>query len=490
MGTNSPRGRYDFEDIPRLNALLDHGLLLGLADDDHTQYILANGTRALAGNWDLGGFNLTNGGDAAFTKVVVDNISIDDITIISTGTSPLEIGSAGGKNLTLAAGIPTGNALISILAANFSISGEDVEQDGTNPDYSMMGTGSAFFQVIGDSGGSACDTRIFSSGSGCFVGAFSNDDLLLAANGSEKARVTTGGNFVITGSDIGITGATDLLSLAANVLTVNGTGTATTSWVVGNLTMTSAGFNHTTEATTGFSFISDTGYFFAAKAVEFLRMNKGKFPFTTFNDDGEDINVIFKTDDGGSLLLIDAGANEIYIGDGGSTNYTKFSNTGDRTFVGTAGEIFGHMYVAASFNVGTQQNVITEVEDAGEDGWTAGELNVSTFPTGGTEHYLVAGAVGMYEVSWDLSISTANASGGEIHGGIMVNSTAIRDKGEGHRKISASNDTGSMSGHAIIDIASVAGTADEISLWLLNTSNDNDITVEHGNVCIAQIGGT
>lgn len=35
--------------------ILDHGInLTGLADDDHTQYLLASGTRALTGNWEAG----------------------------------------------------------------------------------------------------------------------------------------------------------------------------------------------------------------------------------------------------------------------------------------------------------------------------------------------------------------------------------------------------------------------------------------------------
>lgn len=38
----------------------DHGALSGLADDDHPQYLLANGTRALSGGLSLGGFKLTN----------------------------------------------------------------------------------------------------------------------------------------------------------------------------------------------------------------------------------------------------------------------------------------------------------------------------------------------------------------------------------------------------------------------------------------------
>jgi hypothetical protein len=37
----------------------DHGGLTGLGDDDHTQYILADGTRALTGNWDAGDYSIT-----------------------------------------------------------------------------------------------------------------------------------------------------------------------------------------------------------------------------------------------------------------------------------------------------------------------------------------------------------------------------------------------------------------------------------------------
>lgn len=38
----------------------DHGLLSGLGDDDHTQYLLTNGTRAFSGNANIGGNSITN----------------------------------------------------------------------------------------------------------------------------------------------------------------------------------------------------------------------------------------------------------------------------------------------------------------------------------------------------------------------------------------------------------------------------------------------
>ena len=40
----------------------DHGALTGLADDDHTQYLLINGTRAMTGNLNINGNQITNVG--------------------------------------------------------------------------------------------------------------------------------------------------------------------------------------------------------------------------------------------------------------------------------------------------------------------------------------------------------------------------------------------------------------------------------------------
>lgn len=47
--------------IAATGGVTDHGALTGLGDDDHTQYLLASGGRALTGNWDAGNFNITCG---------------------------------------------------------------------------------------------------------------------------------------------------------------------------------------------------------------------------------------------------------------------------------------------------------------------------------------------------------------------------------------------------------------------------------------------
>ena len=46
-----------------VNASSVHGNLLGLANDDHTQYLLVTGARAMAGNLDMGGNEITNVGN-------------------------------------------------------------------------------------------------------------------------------------------------------------------------------------------------------------------------------------------------------------------------------------------------------------------------------------------------------------------------------------------------------------------------------------------
>jgi hypothetical protein len=51
-------------------AASDHGLLTGLADDDHLQYLLVNGSRAMTGGLDMGTQSITNAG--AFNSVTVE----------------------------------------------------------------------------------------------------------------------------------------------------------------------------------------------------------------------------------------------------------------------------------------------------------------------------------------------------------------------------------------------------------------------------------
>lgn len=56
----------------------DHGSLDGLSDDDHTQYLLADGSRALSANWDAGSF-----------QIRAETFQSD----VATGTAPFTVAS-------------------------------------------------------------------------------------------------------------------------------------------------------------------------------------------------------------------------------------------------------------------------------------------------------------------------------------------------------------------------------------------------------------
>lgn len=68
-------------DIAAWNALIghghDHGALSGLGDDDHSQYLLAAGTRGLSADWDAGAFGITADHLHAKNKATVDESNPD-----------------------------------------------------------------------------------------------------------------------------------------------------------------------------------------------------------------------------------------------------------------------------------------------------------------------------------------------------------------------------------------------------------------------------
>lgn len=149
------------------------------------------------------------------------------------------------------------------------------------------------------------------------------------------------------------------------------------------------------------------------------------------------------------------------------------------------GSPFGSMYIPGVdivVIIGSANPV--EVEDASQDGWAAGELNLITFPTGGNEHYLTITVAGKYEIDWNMSFHTDIGGGAAVHGGVMVGGVAIRDNGEAHRDVSNSNDDGNMGAPCIADLPN---GNEEISLWVSNDQSQT-VHVEHATVTVKQIG--
>lgn len=221
-----------------------------------------------------------------------------------------------------------------------------------------------------------------------------------------------------------------------------------------------------------------------------IRTRAGSVWFNLGRD--ADTDFIVSGDTELNLLRVDAGEDEVRLGDW-NTNYLTTDKNGDTWWVGGGGLIFGHMYVpGVDIIIDITNANPTEVFDDGTtslgDGWSAGELNLVMFPVGGDEHYLTVPKAGKYEVEWDLSFNMASPGANiEVHGGIMVDGTARRNTGEAHRTIANNSDTGNMGASDIVDCPN--GT-EQISLWVLNAANNNDVTVVHGNMTIKLIGGT
>jgi len=57
-------------------SITDHGLLTGLVDDDHTQYLLQDGTESMTGNWDVGNVNVTFDTNTLHIDSTGDNVGV------------------------------------------------------------------------------------------------------------------------------------------------------------------------------------------------------------------------------------------------------------------------------------------------------------------------------------------------------------------------------------------------------------------------------
>jgi hypothetical protein len=145
----------------------DHALLANLTApaDDHTQYLLAAGTRTLAGAWNMGSHALTN-------------VNIDSGVI--TGITDLTIDDGG-------TGQGTAQLAINALSAVSGATNEHVLTKDT-------GTGNAVWKVGG--GGSDVKVGIDVAATAGFLGAASSDGVLRV---DSSLDYTDGGDFVTLG---------------------------------------------------------------------------------------------------------------------------------------------------------------------------------------------------------------------------------------------------------------------------------------------------
>lgn len=112
------------------DADIDHGNLTGLADDDHTQYILVDGTRAFTGDQSMGGNQLTSVGDPVTTTI--DSAS-DDAVPMSFLASTASGEGASLSGIEDSGGYFTSNNVEGAL--------QELGATGNSPVYTTDGTG-------------------------------------------------------------------------------------------------------------------------------------------------------------------------------------------------------------------------------------------------------------------------------------------------------------------------------------------------------------
>lgn len=111
--TNASGYLNDLIDVSTLNGALDHGALTGLGDDDHTQYILVNGTRAFTGDQSLGGFKITN---LANPVAGTDAVNLQTLQAYQEGLKPkqaVRVATTTSINLSSAPATIDGVTLVS-----------------------------------------------------------------------------------------------------------------------------------------------------------------------------------------------------------------------------------------------------------------------------------------------------------------------------------------------------------------------------------------
>jgi len=175
------------------------------------------------------------------------------------------------------------------------------------------------------------------------------------------------------------------------------------------------------------------------------------------------------------------------LGDGGTTNYSSFSSTGDLTFVGSAGLCFGEIYandVADTITI-TNSGIANKVQVTS---FAVDGLSNNTTPDHTNDHITITIA-GMYLCTVSISASSAGGGGADQFGLSVWKNNGNTEFANlhTHRKLAGGGgDTGSLSMSGIIDLA----VADTIEVWCWNEDSADDLVVGDATLSLIQIGGT
>lgn len=109
-GTGDPTDLTAAQAAAIVNSSVDHGTLAGLADDDHTIYLKADGSRGLSADWDAGSFEIRAQTLEADVVTGTAPLTIASTTVVTNLNADLLDGNHAAAFATSAQGVTNGNS--------------------------------------------------------------------------------------------------------------------------------------------------------------------------------------------------------------------------------------------------------------------------------------------------------------------------------------------------------------------------------------------
>jgi len=206
------------------SAVAHHGDIAGLEDDDHGQYLLHNGNRAMTGDLDMGAFDIDNvtdvnaAGDVNAARHNIPTKKVDCKVFTSAGiNAAIDLLGISGGEVYLPEGTYVITASIVIDYNNTTLrgagagtildasAGQTFDVITSAKDYTVI----ADLQVLGDAGGAQTKDLIVITGAyctvrGCLLKESDHHGLLLSTNNHANVE----GNIIEANDNTGISVAT------------------------------------------------------------------------------------------------------------------------------------------------------------------------------------------------------------------------------------------------------------------------------------------